>query len=334
VGINGDTSLSRIGRWNGSAWLSTGCFDGRVEDLTVGIDNTVYATGSFLNANGGTASRVAQWNGASWLEMSACGIRLSLGGGTILGNGIESGLDGRIYAGYSGDRAGGIAASGIAQWNGTGWETMSALEEDGTTSVAVNLVFRDSIGDIYAVGGFTKAGGIRLPDGGGQAIWNGTAWKTLDFARDPSDVIRAIEIADNGDLYVGGQGMTSASVTAVQTITNNGTQITKPILEVFAPSTASVSLFVFKNSVTQSEINFNLVLQAGEKVTLDFENITFVSDFRDNIIGNILPQSNLASFRMLPGENSIGLFTSGDGAASATLRWKKRHWSIDAGSSI
>ena len=86
------------------------------------------------------------------------------------------------------------------------------------------------------------------------------------------------------------------------------------------------------NKTTGDGIWFDLTLLAGERATLTLRpgNIRFVSNFRSNLLGSILPGSVLASWRLQPGDNDTNLFitaTTGDSAAAAT--WRKRYHGLD-----
>lgn len=110
--------------------------------------------------------------------------------------------------------------------------------------------------------------------------------------------------------------------------TNNGTATAYPIFKATGPGT----IYQLANYTTGSMIYFELTLLSGETVTLDFRpgKKTFNSTFRGNIINTILPGSDVQNFRLLPGSNDISIFISTT-AATATLTWDNRHWSVDGG---
>lgn len=110
--------------------------------------------------------------------------------------------------------------------------------------------------------------------------------------------------------------------------TNNGTASTYPVLIANGPG----RIYNVINHSTGDEIHFDLVLNDGEEVTLDLRpgKKTFTSSFRGNIINTILPESDVATFRLVPGDNDISILID-DASATAFLRWEERHWSIDGG---
>lgn len=110
--------------------------------------------------------------------------------------------------------------------------------------------------------------------------------------------------------------------------TNNGSATTYPIFKATGPG----RIYHLINHTTGDEIYFDLTLNSGEEVILDLRpgKKTFVSTFRGNIIHTILPGSDVATFRLTPGENNISILVS-DASATAFLTWDERHWSADGG---
>lgn len=122
---------------------------------------------------------------------------------------------------------------------------------------------------------------------------------------------------DSASLLIGGD----------RTINNNGSASAYPIFTI----TGAGTLTLVKNVTTGHEIKFdNLVLAAGEILTIDMGLFkkTFVSDVQGNVIGDVLPGSDLADFKLLPGENRLTV--NSGGAATALITWRPLHWSLDA----
>lgn len=81
-----------------------------------------------------------------------------------------------LYVGGNFSTAGGVAASGIARWDGTTWSQVGG-GVNGTVSAL--CVFDDGLGGgpaLYAAGSFTQAGTTAAR---GIARWNGTSWSAL-----------------------------------------------------------------------------------------------------------------------------------------------------------
>lgn len=135
----GGTTVNNIAVWDGSGWSALG--DGvtlaglaSVNTILLNGSAGLYAGGWFSTAGGVSATNIAHWNGSAWSALGAgildCNcdyppvLALAMGGGKVYGGGLF-------------ERAGGIGALNIAEWDGTNW---SAL---GTGDRSVN-------GDYYA----------------------------------------------------------------------------------------------------------------------------------------------------------------------------------------
>jgi hypothetical protein len=114
---------------------------------------------------------IAKWNGGQWLALGS-GIGNVNYGGVGVHSVLSLVLNGNdVYAGGTFTNAGGIAACGVARWNGTLWSalgnglTFEDASEAGTRALAlVNT-------DLHAAGSFTFAG---LKSSWGLAIWHQT----------------------------------------------------------------------------------------------------------------------------------------------------------------
>jgi hypothetical protein len=155
----GGVPANVIAEWNGSSWSALGSgvsggYPGSVESLLVSGTN-LYVGGSFLTAGGNAANHIAQWNGSSWsalgsgipggiyacdvYALAALGNTLYAGGDrgiyeynggswSALGSEVDGGsvyalaVSGNtLYAGGNFTSAGGVAATNLAQWNGSSW---------------------------------------------------------------------------------------------------------------------------------------------------------------------------------------------------------------------
>ena len=152
-----------MARWDGTAWsaLGTGIsygantthrYPATVYAVAVAPTGEVYVGGEFTQAGGIVANGIAQWNGTAW---SPLGAGLALNPVTL-----ESGAkvvavagNGEVYVGGSITGAGGLAANGVAKWNGTAWSTLGT----GTNGPVQALAAR-ATGQLYAGGTFTATG--------------------------------------------------------------------------------------------------------------------------------------------------------------------------------
>ena len=79
-----------------------------------------------------------------------------------------------LYAGGDFTTAGGVAANGIAKWDGSSW---TALGSGMNADVHALTVFDDGGGPaLYAGGDFTTAGGVAANN---IAKWDGSSWTAL-----------------------------------------------------------------------------------------------------------------------------------------------------------
>jgi len=136
----GSVAASHVARWNGTQWASLGTgaangTDDQVDALAVS-GSQIFVGGRFTMAGGQPANYVARWADGAWSSLGSPGT----GNGT---NGFVavltvSGSD--LYVGGSFTRAAGLAANGLARWNGLVWsglstdappQTVTALTSDG-----------------------------------------------------------------------------------------------------------------------------------------------------------------------------------------------------------
>lgn len=178
-------------------------------------------------------------------------------------------------------------------------------------------------------GDFTSMGGITMPR---SAVWNSSTWTTPSFQLPGTELIYSFARGKDGAGYYGFDTAGTATLESVTTATNNGMAIAYPSLRITGPGT----VYQIQNITTGDTIYFNLTLNSGEVAILDLTPgaIRFYSNFRANLLNTILPGSNLATFRLTPGANTISLFIAGttDANTAAWMYWRKPHHSIDGGS--
>ncbi len=171
----GGVAANHIARWNGASWSALGSgVNGNVFALEVfdgGGGDVLYAGGSFTSAGGVSAGQIAKWNGTSW---SALGSGTTGGFGVLALAVFDDGAGEALYVGGDFNNAGGIPASNVAKWNGTGW---SALGSGTSSEIRALTVFDDGNGKaLYAGGFFSHAGGTFVSQ---IARWDGTTWSGL-----------------------------------------------------------------------------------------------------------------------------------------------------------
>lgn len=102
--------------------------------------------------------------------------------------------NGRFFIGGRFTVAGAVAASNVAQWDGTRW---SAL--DSGLNGAVKLLHYGKDGKLYATGDFTASGKSECRH---IAVWNGTKWSNLGSGLDKG--ARFLATDGLGNLYTSG----------------------------------------------------------------------------------------------------------------------------------
>jgi hypothetical protein len=116
---------------------------------------------------------------------------------------------GDAYFGSTFTTIGGVAANGIARWDGSGWHALgSGLEYQDNANLskgsAHDIAFASN-GDVYACGFFDEAGGVAVNN---IARWDGSDWHALGSGIDNG---WNCSLSINGsDVYVGGEYIASA----------------------------------------------------------------------------------------------------------------------------
>ena len=124
----GGGAANNIASWDGSSWSALGAgTDGAVFDMAVYDDGSgaaLYAGGSFTTAGGGAANRIARWDGSS---LSALGSGIGGTNDYVFALTVyDDGSGTSLYACGSITTAGGVAAAGIARWDGSSWSALGS----------------------------------------------------------------------------------------------------------------------------------------------------------------------------------------------------------------
>ena len=319
---NGTTAYG-VAQWTGAGWgtLTGGTVSGAapaVRALLWGADNALYVGGSFSNVAGTVAHGLGRWNGA-WGTFGS----ISAGDNTNARSIVQD-ANGVIYVGGNFGSVNTTAARNIAAWNGAQWRALGQGVGTAGDVVADALA---SGGIVLATGGFSTAGGIPVPTG--AARWNQSAWLPND-AFFTTGNIQTIAVAPDTTLYIAGNMSGSATCAAVTTVINAGGAIAYPVITMRNTGTLSSRITQLVNYATGDAVYFNLSIQGGETIALDLRNSqkTLVSDVRGNMLGAVLPGSNLTTWRLTPGTNYVSFFAY-SGSVEATLAYRARAWSVD-----
>lgn len=336
---NGNADADRIVRWDGSAYVAVaGGVNGIVLALTHDLAGNVYAGGTLTIAYNGTGAtspvtvnRIAKWDRTAWSAL-----------GSGLNNQVSAVLVDRSGILYAGGNFTDAAYPYLAMWNGSSWSALGSGVNNAVHALNIDLFGRLVVG-----GAFTSAGGLTLRDR--TALWDGSAWRTFAVDLPGSAIVFAVAInIYTGEMTLGydTSGTAVVSNTTDVTVTNPGTEDVAPVIAIYADGGTVESV---TNWTTGKAIYFDLTMQTGEYAFLDLSTLTpqyspltsrppygrhgprLWSNFRGEITRLILPNSDLATFRLLPGENVILVKTKNAGAAAGFwLYWRSRYLSLDA----
>lgn len=212
----GGISALRIARWDGTQWSAVGgglaaCGSGPVGNALATFDSgsgpELFAGGNFVSAGSAAATSIARWSGGNWSAVTS---------GTPNGVGREiralksaalpSGPG--LFAGGDLCLAGSVQVSGIARFDGSGWQPLGA----GLTNTVFTLEsFDDGTGVGLYAGGYAIDSGATVLNGLGR--WNGASWAAvgggLAVVNNPGFVthvfcLRTFDDGSGPALFVGG----------------------------------------------------------------------------------------------------------------------------------
>jgi len=204
----GGVNAKNIAKWDGTVWSALGkeidCSS--ITALAIDSHDNLYV-GGFLFSKAGEVkiNNIAKWDGLKW---SALGDEVEYDNNfNVEALAIDS--QDNLYVGGQFHIAGRITAHNIVKWDGSNWSTLG----DGTDS-GIHALAIDSHDNLYAGGDFSKAGGITAKY---IAKWDGSRWSNL--GRGPeginSNLIRAMAVDSQDNLYIGGQNEDSQKNTHV-----------------------------------------------------------------------------------------------------------------------
>ncbi len=148
--------------WNGATWNPVGdglatnqALGGTVVDFAIS-GTTVYAVGSFANAQGNAAAdKIAMWNGATWTNLGSAASDGVFGGAIELDSIALYGSN-VIVAGDFTNAGGNPNLDGVAVWNGTKWMALGTPGSAGIIGFGAMVSGRT----LYFAGNFDSVGGV------------------------------------------------------------------------------------------------------------------------------------------------------------------------------
>jgi hypothetical protein len=187
-------TLGDPGNENGAIY-STGP-NSTIRALTFDSAGNLYVGGDFAQAGGVTVTRVTRFDGATWL-----GFGSGLSGGTNRVQALAVVSETLVYAGGTFNLSASTPVTGVAKWDGAAWGPLCNGANCGVSggTLAVNALAVDSVGNLYAGGTFTTAGGVSANR---VAQWDGTQWSALGSGFD-NGVVNALVVSGT-TLYAGG----------------------------------------------------------------------------------------------------------------------------------
>lgn len=310
----------------GSIIGAGGTVDQPIITTAVGLDQTLYFGGIFTKAGGTAARGVAQWRSGSFGTMGSGILTSSV-------NTLTTMLNGQIAVGGQFSSISGVVTPNIVTWNGVG---MTSLAQ-GFGNVAFTSMV-DQSNTLYVAGAGDNAGSVILPDG--VAKYVGGAWVPLDITLGPgvgaglggSTFIYTMTQAPSGTIYLGGDFAGSAIAATTPSVVNTGRALAYPTVRFRNLSTGTARITELLNTTTNNSIYFNLVMQSGETAILDLTpgSRSFTSSFQGNIFGAIIPGSNVATWNLQAGTNTLAFFAD-NASLETAIYWTPSSWSQDQG---
>ncbi|MDD2656076.1 MAG: fibronectin type III domain-containing protein [Patescibacteria group bacterium] len=203
-----DSNWTQIGENNG--------VNNRVQSIKMDTNGNLYVGGLFTFAGVSSVSYIAKWDGSNWSTLGS-GVN-----GYVYAMILDN--NNNLYVGGAFTTAGGNTANRIAMWDGTNWNNIGDGAENGLDN-DVNAVSLGANGNLYVGGTFLHAGSIvanRI------AMWDGTNWNSIgeNAQNGLNNVVNAVSLDTDGNLYVGGTFTTAGGSTANRIAMWNGTNWT------------------------------------------------------------------------------------------------------------
>lgn len=294
-------------RWNGSAWTTIAT--GTVQNTAVvrAPDGNMIIGTNGAGTIGGATNAVVKYNVTSGAFSAYGGTQAQLIASMVFDNA------GRLYV------VGGNAA--LERTNGIAWSTLIQTSS-GSGIGTYDVTFNPRSALIYVSGDFTAVQSISAIDS--FFAYNGAAALVPDVdlpGTIGTTILPTARAFNDGSLIVSFTASGTATSAGITTVTNNGTAAVYPTLTLTGPTSGTARIASLANTTTGAAIYFNYTIQAGETavLTLDPTNISFVSSFSGNILPTILPGSNLTTFSLQPGVNTISFFATSS-TVTATLQ--------------
>lgn len=312
----GGVTCRYIGRWDGTQFGTVGATSGVsdvVRDIKRGLDNNTLVVGGDFNTSyggGTTYNKVCAIDTTTNL-ISPLGVGFSNSGVIAM----VQGLDGVIYA---------IATSVSAvdglvfAYSGGTWTNILTIIKKYPTGLRIG-----PDGTLYVCGNFEETSAGYFPD---IARYIRGSWTGFEANFNVSSVYDMLISEDGEIVVITTANLSGAFTAAYNTVVNNGSMSTFPIMYFKGPAT----IRYIENTQTRQAIYLDMPIYENEEVTFDFARGAITSTIRGSMLYGLLPGSEIRGIHLLPGDNEIAVLVDNEVDPVCQLRWTPKHWSADA----
>lgn len=279
----------------------------------IAINNgVVYGAGG--SSTGFTNAPLYVWDGYQWSTPA------TFSGPSILTINDLAWLNNTLYAAGNFTNVNGVAASGLAKWDGTSWSSV------GFTGTAITLAVNGN--NLYVGGSFTNAGGVATTNIG---YWDGSSWHGLGNGlglAGGSSSVRAIAL-HNGQIYAGGIFTNSGSTFATNLAVWDGVNWTQ--IGGGMTNSGSVSALAFNGNDLYVGGYFSSAGTVAASSIAKWDGTSW-SNLGGGLVGS--PNATVASIAVWNGNVFVaGSFNTAGGTSAPDFAiWNGSSWSSAAGS--
>lgn len=208
----------------------------------------------------------------------------------------------------------------VARWSGVAWEQLGNLDN---TAFWIDV---DQDGQLYATGFFDFDGSVELPR---RAQWNGFSWAPLY-----SPTSDRVFVWPDGRLTAGTIGSTTEALPFSQVVAVPGSAGAHPVFEFAATADDQYVYEIANYSQTPTHYihlieNSTTKLASGERIVVDTRpdqrSVTKydASGNATDITAQMFAGSDLATLRLLPGDNNVSIYATSD--VTCVANWADLH---------
>ena len=232
--VDGIGDADYIALWDGAAWNAIGqpdqvpAFITRVDTIHVDVDTGDYYIGGVFDDWAGIANAD---NIVRWDISATTYVAISTGADDEVTVITQRNNGGDIYVGGGYNNIGGVAADGLAIWDGSNFTKLGDLA--GGNAIAFDMLFTVD-GTLFMTGDFTSIDGTSINFVG---RWNGTEWFPLGTGL--NNIGRSLAFGPDNILWLGGIHSEAGGVTLVDRISQWDGSVWSQV-DVNLPGTATV----------------------------------------------------------------------------------------------